>query len=209
MPPANFCLPFCRAGFFACQASATRRSACDGWPFASFSRRRVCRGLCLVFTSSSVKVSLARSYPGRLFQVRVRLTDRVGPGSNVPEPRSSQRAYVFKGHTAGWLELPSEVGCEFNEALCFIIDTIQVPSLDPSPNISVSCQFMLNGVPVEFDVRLRQDRSIHLTTVRFSSGTGEVQFGARPINDGYWMSSLSILIVGIITDKVIHKHVAE
>ena len=39
--------------------------------------------------------------------------------------------------------------------------------LDPRPNIqvSVSCPFMLNGVPVEFDVRLRQDRSIHLTTV--------------------------------------------
>jgi hypothetical protein len=69
MPPANFCLPFCRRQafqVFACQASATRRIACDSWPFASFSRQRVCRGLCLVFTRSSVKVSLAaRSYPGR------------------------------------------------------------------------------------------------------------------------------------------------
>ena len=99
----------------------------------------------------------------------------------------SQRAYVFKGHTAGWLELPSEVGCELNEALCVIIDTM----CDPRPNISVSCPFMLNGVPVKFDVRLRQDRSIHLTTIRFSSGTGEVQFGARPINDGYWSPSIS------------------
>ena len=83
----------------------------------------------------------------------------------------SQRAYVFKGHTAGWLELPSEVGCELNEALCVIIDTIR----DPRPNISVSCPFMLNGVPVEFDVRLRQDRSIHLTTVWFGSSEPGIQ----------------------------------
>ena len=167
MPPAKFRLPFCRAGFFACQASATRRSACDGWPFASFSRRRVCLGLCLVFTRSSVKVSLAWSYPGRLFQVLVQLTDRVGPGSNVPELTAR---ICFQGSHC-WLagaairRIRAEVGCEMtraNEVLRFIFDTVQV--LDPHPNISVSCPFMLNGVPVEFDVRLRQDRSIHLTT---------------------------------------------
>ena len=67
------------------------------------------------------------------------------------------------------------VGCEWtrvNEALRFIFDTVTVQVLDPHPNImiSVSCPFMLNSeMPVEFDVRLRQDRSIHLTTVRFGS----------------------------------------
>ena len=98
----------------------------------------------------------------------------------------SQRTYAFCGHTAGWLELPSDLGRELNEELCVIIDTMR----DPRPNISVSCPFMLNGEPVEFDVRLKQDRSIHLTTLRSSSGTGEVHFGARPINDGYWSPRL-------------------
>ncbi len=59
--------------------------------------------------------------------------------------------------------------------------------------IELSFPFMINGVPVVFDVRLKQDRSIHLTTLRFSSGTrpGEVHFCARPINDGYWSPSIS------------------
>ena len=41
----------------------------------------------------------------------------------------SQRAYVFKGHTAGWLELPSDLGRELNEELCVIIDTMRDPRL--------------------------------------------------------------------------------
>lgn len=99
----------------------------------------------------------------------------------------SQRAYFFCGHTAGWLELPSDFGRKLNEELCVIIDTMRVPR----PNISCSCPLMHNGEPVEFDVRLKQDRSIHLTTVSCSQGTGEVRFGARPINDGYWSPSIS------------------
>ena len=99
----------------------------------------------------------------------------------------SQRAYAFCGHTAGWLELPSDLGRELNEEVCVIIDTMR----DPRPNISVSCPFMFNGEPLELDVRLKQDRSIHLTTLRSSSGTFEVHFGARPINDGYWSPSIS------------------
>jgi hypothetical protein len=43
----------------------------------------------------------------------------------------SQRAYAFCGHTAGWLELPSDLGRELNEELCVIIDTMR----DPRPNI--------------------------------------------------------------------------
>jgi hypothetical protein len=66
--------------------------------------------------------------------------------------RSSKSAYVFKGHTAGWLELPPDVGgCILNEALHNVLDTM----CDPRTNIGVEFQFTLDGARLEFEVRLR------------------------------------------------------
>ena len=188
MPPSDFRLPFCtvvqafspakksRLGIRHAPQRVCRLAFCQCLAPASLS------GSLLCLHAFVLKVSLACSYPGRLFQVRVHLTDRVTVG---PDQMflSSQRAYVFKGHTAGWLELPSAAsgpklavnGLESTKRFAsFLILSrfkflMMMMRLDPHPNISVSCPFMLNGVPVEFDVRLRQDRSIHLTTVWFGS----------------------------------------
>jgi hypothetical protein len=170
----------CHLPIFACHSVGFL--SCQEVTRISHAPQRVCRlafcqclapatlsGSLLCLHAFVLKISLASSYPGRLFQVRVQLTDRVGPGpgSNVSELTAR---ICFQGPHC-WLagaairRIRAEVGCEMtraNEALRFIFDTVQV--LDPHPNISVSCPFMLNGVPVEFDVRLRQDRSIHLTT---------------------------------------------
>jgi hypothetical protein len=98
---------------------------------------------------------------------------------NMPE---DSKAYVFKGHPAGWLELPSDVACDLKTRVRFLKRRgVQAPE-------TWFFEVTLDGEPVEFEVRLGHwpDRTVRMATLRFSSGTGEVRFGTRPLDDGYW-----------------------
>jgi hypothetical protein len=60
---------------------------------------------------------------------------------------NENKAYVLKGHPAGWLELPSDVGYELREApLC----GVQATRLDRHTAIGWSFKFTLDGEPVDF-----------------------------------------------------------
>ena len=105
---------------------------------------------------------------------------------NMPE---DSKAYVFKGHPAGWLELPSDVGNDLNARVCFLnLRGVQATETDPHPSGAWVFEVTLDGEPVKFELRLGHwpDRTVRMATLKFSSGTGEVRFGSRPIDDGYW-----------------------
>ena len=91
-------------------------------------------------------------------------------------------AYVCKGRPAGWLELPSDVACDLKIRVRFLKRRgVQAPE-------TWFFEVTLDGEPVEFEVRLGHwpDRTVRMAALRFSSGTGEVRFGTRPLDDGYW-----------------------
>ena len=97
----------------------------------------------------------------------------------------SQHAFVFRG-AGGWCELSSGVSCVLDEMLHDAIATM----VAPRANVGVffkSQDLKIDGVPVEYSIRLTTERTIHLTSVIFPSGeNAEIRFGARPTGDGYW-----------------------